>query len=71
MYIRDRKFSGAPFVLTDTRLGAEVKPGARDVTKPTATNNAVPKWLQDGVSKGRWTKQTASALWALRKISRG
>lgn len=71
MYIYDRRLSGANFVLKDPHLSGDIKAGAREVTKQSATNQGVPKWLQDGVRQGRWTKQTASGLWALRKISHG
>lgn len=77
MYIYDRRLSGAQpaFEKPSTerfrsQLG-DVKAGAREVRKPSGTNQEVPGWLQEGVRQGRWTKETASGLWALRKISHG
>lgn len=79
MYIYDRELSGAQSVLTDqsteslfrSYLSGNVKFGAAEVRKPSATNEQLPGWLQEGVRRGRWTQQTASGLWALRKISKG
>ena len=79
MYVYDRKLSGSHSVLKEqstenllrTNLAGDVEFGASVLGKPPATNDEVPGWLQQGVRQGRWTKETASGLWALRKISRG
>ena len=79
MYVYDRRLSGAQSAFKEqstenllrTNLAGDVKFGGAEVRKPSATNEQVPAWLQEGVRKGRWTKETASGLWALRKISRG
>jgi len=79
MYIYGRELSGAPSALVDQsversprlHLSGAVKAGAREGRKPSATSQQMPGWLQEGVRRGRWNRQTAAGLWALRKISRG
>src|SRR5262245_22851334 len=79
MYIYDRKLSDAPSAPVEKsierpprfHLSGAVKAGPRGAKKSPATSREMPGWLQEGVRRGRWNRQTASGLWALRKISRG
>jgi hypothetical protein len=79
MYVYDPRLSGAQSAFKEqstenllrTNLAGDVMFGAAEVRKPSATNEQLPAWLQQGVQQGRWTKETASGLWMLRKISRG
>lgn len=79
MYIYDRKLSGAQSVLGQLAIEKSLRlhgsgtdnTRAHEVRRLSAANEELPRWLQEGVRRGRWTKQTASGLWALRKISQG
>jgi hypothetical protein len=79
MYIHDRELSDAQSAPVEQsietplrfHLSGAVKARPREAKKSPATSREMPGWLQEGVRRGRWNRQTASGLWALRKISRG
>jgi hypothetical protein len=69
MYLYNGQLTGSP-AASRGLSGSEL--GRFGATTPLRkTKDPLPKWLQDGVQQGRWKPETASALWALRKISKG
>ena len=73
MYVQDHELSGAESSATEQFINlpsGNVRFGAAEISRSNP-NQGMPQWLQDGVRQGRWKPETASALWALRKISKG
>ena len=70
MYIYDRSLSGVQSAVPEQFRSHLSGFGAQGVSKSSTQKETIPKWLEDGVRQGRWSKEAAAGLWALRKIAR-